>query len=100
MEPLPTHPGVDRDLALLVPEEHAAGGLLERLRLQGGTSLREVRVFDLYRGEGVPEGFRSLAVRLHFRAEERTLTDGEVEEAVARATRVLEEEFGVRIRGR
>jgi phenylalanyl-tRNA synthetase beta chain len=100
MVPLPTHPGVDRDLALLVPEKHAAGGILERLRVQGGGVLREVRVFDVYRGEGVPEGFRSLAVRLHFRAEERTLTDGEVEEAVTGATRVLEEEFGVRIRGR
>ncbi len=99
MEPLPTHPGVDRDLALLVPEEHAAGGILEQLRVKGGDFLREVTVFDLYRGEGVPEGFRSLAVRLHFRAEERTLTDGEVEKAVRGATRVLEEEFGVRIRG-
>lgn len=99
LEPLPTHPGVDRDLALLLSEEHAAGGVLDRLRLAGGTLLHEVSVFDVYRGEGVPEGFRSLAVRLHFRAEDRTLTDGEVEEAVASAIQVLEEEFGVRIRG-
>jgi phenylalanyl-tRNA synthetase beta chain len=99
LEPLPTHPGVDRDLALLVPEEHAAGPILERLRAVGGELLRDVKVFDVYRGEGVGKGFRSLAVRLHFRAEHRTLTDGEVDDAVAGATRALEEEFGVRIRG-
>ncbi len=99
LAPLPTHPGVDRDLALLVPEEHAAGPLMERIRREGGTLLREVRIFDLYRGEGVPPGYRSLAVRLHFRAEDRTLTDGEVDSALAGATRILEESYGVRIRG-
>jgi len=97
--PLPIHPAIERDLALIVADLHPAEEVLERIRAGGGAELREVSVFDVYRGPGVPEGHRSLAVRLRFRAEDRTLTDREVDEALQRAVLPLQEELGVRIRG-
>ena len=56
-------------------------------------------LFDLYRGKGVPDGHRSLAYRLRFVSTERTLTDEEVDRAVARALGHLKEAMGVERRG-
>ena len=60
--------------------------------------LESLRLFDVYEGETVEEGRRSLAWRLVFRAPDRTLTDPEVETAITAVVRRLEEEFDVRIR--
>jgi phenylalanyl-tRNA synthetase beta chain len=80
--PLPRFPMVRRDLAVVVDEGVEAGALLDRIRSipdeRFQTALQEVRVFDVYRGEGVPRGKKSVALRLSYRAGERTLTDGEV----------------------
>jgi phenylalanyl-tRNA synthetase beta chain len=97
--PLPTHPAVERDLALLIPEERTVGEVLTLVRERGGAHLRESRVFDVYRGKGVAEGFRSVAVRLRFRADDRTLRDQEVDDVIRSLTRALEEEFHVGLRG-
>lgn len=99
VRPVPAHPGVERDLALLVSDERPAASVVEVVRRAAGGLLAEVAIFDVYRGRGVPAGNRSLAVRLRFRAEDRTLTDDEVDAAVAAAAQALEEELGVRIRG-
>ena len=96
---LPTHPGVERDLALLVPDSVEAGNVVGVAETRGGMHLREVEVFDVYVGPGVDPGMRSVAIRLRFRADGRSLTDGEVDKAIAQVTRALEEEIGVRIRG-
>jgi len=96
---LPTHPGVERDLALLVPDAVEAGRVVGVAETRGGVHLREVEVFDVYVGRGVEPGMRSVAIRLRFRADGRSLTDGEVDEAIRNVTRALEEEIGVRIRG-
>lgn len=95
---LPAFPAVERDLALLVPEELAAGRVEDVLRSASGPLLERAWPFDLYAGEGLPEGVRSIAWRLRFRHAERTLTDAEVEESVTAALRALDEEFGVRRR--
>ncbi|MDZ7779616.1 MAG: phenylalanine--tRNA ligase subunit beta [Gemmatimonadota bacterium] len=97
--PLPQHPAVERDLALLVPDGVPAGTVLDTLRRDGGTQLEDVLVFDLYEGTGVPEGTRSIAFRLRFRDPERTLKDEEVDRVVERLLDGLGEEFGVRSRG-
>jgi phenylalanyl-tRNA synthetase beta chain len=96
---LPAFPAVERDLALLVPEDVPAERVLALLRQAGGSDLSTVRLFDLYRGKGVPEGSRSLAFRLHFQSLERTLTDAEVDRAILEVTRRLSEELNVRVRG-
>jgi phenylalanyl-tRNA synthetase beta chain len=73
-------PAVLQDLAVIVPEEVSAAELEGKVRAGGGDLLGSMRVFDLYRGEQVGEGNKSLALRLEFRAPDRTLTDGEVAE--------------------
>ncbi|MFL5382802.1 MAG: phenylalanine--tRNA ligase subunit beta [Longimicrobiaceae bacterium] len=97
-QPLPTHPGSERDLALLVPFAVTAAELEETIRGAAGPLLEAVFPFDLYEGKGLPEGTRSLAWRLRFRAADRTLTDAEVDAAVGRVLAALEETHGVRRR--
>jgi phenylalanyl-tRNA synthetase beta chain len=97
--PLPSHPGVERDLALLVPVEIPAARVVEGVEEAGGSLLREVGVFDVYAGKGVPQGYRSLAVRLRFRAPDRSLTDTEVDAAVSDVLSYLDQTLGARVRG-
>ncbi len=77
-EDLTSFPSVRQDLAVVVPEEVSAGQLREVVLTGGGELLRSAEVFDLYSGEQVGEGRKSLALRLEFGAADRTLTDEEV----------------------
>ena len=97
--PLPQFPGVERDLAFLVPSDVPAGTVLERIREAGGPQLEGATVFDLYQGKGIPEGKRSIAYRLRFRDHTRTLTDNQVDRAVDAVRAALSEELGVEFRG-
>jgi len=98
--PLPTHPGSERDLAILLPADVPAARVAEVARRAGGTLLSGIDVFDRYEGEGVPEGMTSLGWRFRFQAPDRTLTDEEVDAATDRIAGALEEELSARIRGR
>jgi phenylalanyl-tRNA synthetase beta chain len=75
-----TYPSVHQDLAIVVDDEVPAARVREAVLAGGGELLRAARVFDLYTGEQVGEGRKSLALRLEFRADDRTLTDAEVAE--------------------
>ena len=79
-EDVTTYPGVHQDLAVVVDEDVPAASVRGAVVTGGGELLRSVNVFDLYRGEQVGEGRKSLALRLEFRALDRTLTDPEVAE--------------------
>lgn len=92
---LPAFPAVERDLALLVPQSLPAAEVLTTVRGAAGPLLEALEPFDLYRGRGIPEGTHSLAVRLRFRAPDRTLTDAEVDSAVARVLKRLEDAHGI-----
>lgn len=72
-------PPVDRDLAVLIAAETPARDVIETVRTAGGDLLAGVSIFDVYSGEGVAEGEKSLALRLRFRAADRTLSDDEIE---------------------
>jgi phenylalanyl-tRNA synthetase beta chain len=96
--PLPTTPASERDLALLVPHAVAVAEVLDLVRGSAGPTLESVGVLDEYRGPGIPTGTRSVAIRLAFRAAERTLRDAEVDEAVQRVCAALEEARGVVLR--
>jgi phenylalanyl-tRNA synthetase beta chain len=82
-------PAVLQDIAVIVPEDVPAARLAEVVRAGGGELLVSLRVFDLYHGEQVGEGNKSLALRLEFRAPDRTLTDEEVAERRAAIEREL-----------
>ena len=95
-ESLSRFPAANRDLALVVPADVPAArvqGLIERVRL-----VERAELFDVYAGENVPEGTRSLAFRIRFRAADRTLTAEEVNRAVNGLTRALEREAGATVR--
>jgi phenylalanyl-tRNA synthetase beta chain len=82
-----------------VPEALASEVIEKSVRAAGGELLESVEPFDLYRGKGIPEGTRSIAYRLRFRASDRTLTDAEADAAVKRILSKLKEEHGVERRG-
>ena len=89
-------PAANRDLALVVPSDVPAArvqGLIERVRL-----VERAELFDVYAGENLPEGTRSLAFRIRFRAPDRTLTADDVNRAVNGLTRALEREAGATVR--
>jgi phenylalanyl-tRNA synthetase beta chain len=69
------------------------------VRKAGGALLRRAEVFDVYRGAQVGEGAASLALRLEFRASDRTLTDEDVAERRAKIVAALSEQLGARLRG-
>ncbi len=94
-QPLSPFPGVDRDLALLVPYDVPTSAVSDRIREVGGELLERVTVFDLYRGDGVAEGHRSLAFRLRLQALDRTLRDKEVDRMVEKIVKRLGEDLGV-----
>jgi len=96
--PLPTTPAAVLDVALLVPDGTPAADVERVLRTSGGDLLEHVELFDEYRGEGLPEGVRSLAWRLTFRDPVRTLRDKEIEGRRQKILRSLESELGVRPR--
>ncbi|HEX5929911.1 MAG TPA: phenylalanine--tRNA ligase subunit beta [Solirubrobacterales bacterium] len=77
-EDVTTYPAVHQDLAVVVPDEVTAVAVHDAVLEGGGELLRSARVFDLYEGEQLGEGRKSLALRLEFRAADRTLTDEEV----------------------
>ena len=93
--PLPQFPGMDRDLALLVPQNVSAQSVVDCIRGSGGVLLDEVTIFDMYRGEGVADTERSLAFRLRLQAWDRTLTDKEVDRVVGKVIKRLVEDLGV-----
>jgi phenylalanyl-tRNA synthetase beta chain len=77
-EDVTTYPAVREDLAIVVDEHVPAARVREAVLSGGGELLRRAEVFDLYRGEQVGAGRKSIAMRLEFRSPERTLTDEEV----------------------
>jgi len=95
----PRYPMIVRDLAFVFPIDRPAGDLVDALYEHGGEFLRTVEVFDNYVGSELPEGRRSLAVRLTFGDRHGTLTDATITEALARLVAVVEGRFGGQVRG-
>jgi len=91
-------PSSDIDLAFVVEDRFAADAVAEAVRAAGGDLLESVRLFDVYRGAGIPEGSRSLAYRLRFCSPEHTLTDEEVGVLRARCIEAVGREFGATLR--
>ncbi|MET0731007.1 MAG: phenylalanine--tRNA ligase subunit beta [Solirubrobacterales bacterium] len=92
-------PAVEQDIAVVVADEVEAAQIRALVAEAGGELLRSITVFDLYRGEQVGEGRKSLALRLEFRAADRTLTDEEVAAVRERIERELAERLGGSLRG-
>ena len=98
MQPIPRFPSVSQDLAVVVDEDLPAQVVEEAIVEAGGRLLRRAELFDLYRGEQIPPGKKSLAYSLTYQAEDRTLTDDEVAKVQERIVRRLAEELGAELR--
>ena len=98
MRPISRFPAVIQDLAVVVDEDIPGRRVEEVITAAGGSLLREVLLFDLYRGEQIPPGKKSLAFSLTYQADDRTLTDEEVARVQARIVRRLERELGAQLR--
>jgi phenylalanyl-tRNA synthetase beta chain len=92
-------PPVLEDLALIVDEDIPAQAVADAIRRAGGRTLIELRLFDVYRGEQIEKGKKSLAYSLTYQDPERTLTDEAVFKIRQRIIRQLETDLGARLRG-
>jgi phenylalanyl-tRNA synthetase beta chain len=96
-EPLPRYPSIQRDMAFAMASGGAtAADVVAAIREHAGPLLREVGVFDVF---PLPEGGRSVAFRLTFQADDRTLTDEEINAIHARVAAAVSARFGITLRG-
>ncbi|HEX6490115.1 MAG TPA: phenylalanine--tRNA ligase subunit beta [Gaiellaceae bacterium] len=93
-----TYPPVHQDLAFTVKEDVAAADLVEAAREAAGPELREMRVFDVYHGEQVGPGNKSIAFRVAFQSPERTLSDEDAARLRERIVTALKQGFGAELR--
>ena len=91
--PLPKYPTVTRDLAVICDEAVTVAQVEDVICAAAGKLLRKIRLFDIYRGTGVPEGKKSMAFSLELRADDRTLTDTESEQVISKILKALEEKL-------
>ena len=91
-------PAVRQDIAVVVPEEVEAGAIVAVARDAAGDELREARVFDVYRGEPVPAGKKSVAFAVAFQSPERTLSDEDAARLRGRIVDALAARFGAELR--
>ena len=96
--PLPKYPAVSRDIALLVDKDIPVGEIEAVIREAGTEILREVRLFDIYRGKQVAEGKKSVAFSLTYRHRERTLTDEDVASVHQQVLAALKEKLDAVLR--
>ena len=93
-----TYPAARQDLAFVVDDDVLAGGLVDAARAAAGPELREMRVFDVYRGGQIPDGKKSIAFSVVFQSPERTLSDDDARELRERIVEALAEELGAELR--
>lgn len=98
-EAIPRFPSITRDIALVVDKETVSGLLKDVIQQAGGKLLKEVSVFDLYEGERMEEGKKSIAYSLKYMDPERTLTDEEVTKVHNQVLEALKTKAGAVLRG-
>lgn len=98
VETVANYPAIYQDIAVVVREDVPGADVERVIRQAGGSLLRDVRLFDVYRGEQIGANQKSLAYALAFQAEDRTLRDKDADAARAQIVRALEKEFDAQLR--
>ena len=96
--PLPKYPTVTRDLSLICDESVTVAQAESVIEASAGKLLRSIRLFDIYRGTGVPEGKKSMAFSLELRADDRTLTDADSETVISKVLAALSAQLNATLR--
>ncbi|MDQ4075102.1 MAG: phenylalanine--tRNA ligase subunit beta, partial [Chloroflexota bacterium] len=99
VEPIPRFPAIIQDLAVVVDEAIPASEIEQAILNAGVERLEQVRLFDVYQGQSIPAGKKSLAFSLRYIDPERTMTDEEVAEYHATIADTLRKQFSAQIRG-
>jgi phenylalanyl-tRNA synthetase beta chain len=94
LKSLPAYPGVRRDIALVVPETVSHAAVLAAVRQAKAANLESVELFDVFRGQSIPEGQKSIAYAFTYRRTDRTLTDAEVNTAHDKLATHLQQTLG------
>ncbi|MBR2988671.1 MAG: phenylalanine--tRNA ligase subunit beta [Clostridia bacterium] len=95
--PLPKFPAVDRDLAVVVKDSYSVGELIDCIK-SVGTLCKSVELFDVYKGEQIESGYKSLAFSLKLQSQEKTLVDSEIQEFINGVITALGQKFGAKLR--
>lgn len=95
---LPKFPSVRRDIALIVDAQTPANGILDEIEKSGSNLIEDAKVFDVFTGEPVGEGKKSVAVSLQMRAADKTLTEEEINKAQEKTVKNLELALGAQLR--
>ncbi|MGE7905203.1 phenylalanine--tRNA ligase subunit beta [Peribacillus sp. NPDC094092] len=96
---IPRYPSTTRDIALVVDQATKAGDIQDIIEEAGGKLLKEVSIFDLYEGERMEEGKKSIAYSLKYFDPERTLTDEDITKAHDKVLEAVKEKAGAELRG-
>ncbi|HWQ77010.1 MAG TPA: phenylalanine--tRNA ligase subunit beta [Syntrophomonas sp.] len=98
LESITRYPAVERDIALLLKEEITADQVAAIIRTSGGELLRKINLFDVYTGDRVEPGWKSLAYRMVFQSAERTLTETEINQIMEGITAALKTKLDASLR--
>ncbi|MBW1637153.1 MAG: phenylalanine--tRNA ligase subunit beta [Deltaproteobacteria bacterium] len=90
---LPVYPSVKRDVALIVPETVSSGELLEQVRSVKDKLVESAEIFDIFQGEKIPSGHKSVALSITYRSPTKTLTEKNVEKSHSKIVRLLTDKF-------
>ncbi|GAB6106228.1 phenylalanine--tRNA ligase subunit beta [Fusibacter bizertensis] len=95
---IPKYPAIERDIAVLVSDEITSMQIETIVKETAGQLLESVKMFDMYKGKQITEGYKSVAYELIFRADDRTLIDEEVNKIFNKVLKALEEKIGAQLR--
>lgn len=97
-KPLPKYPSMARDIALVVKEQVLVGDIEKIILKHGQGIIEKVELFDIYRGDQIEEGLKSIAFSIIYRSYEKTLTEEEVNKTLTNIINDLENTLGAKLR--
>ncbi|MDP3387974.1 MAG: phenylalanine--tRNA ligase subunit beta [Eubacteriales bacterium] len=95
---IPKFPSITRDMALVIGDEFEVGEVIKEVKRRNYAFLEKVEFFDMYKGKGIDEGFKSLAFSFVFRSKSRTLNDEEINQIFNHIVTDLQKSFNARLR--
>lgn len=95
---IPKFPSVERDIAVVVKESVTAEELMTVIKKYAGKTLNSAKIFDIYRGKGVEDGSKSVAIKIIFNAVDKTLTEEEITSKINKIIKMLEKEVQAKLR--
>lgn len=97
-KPLPRYPSINRDIAIIIPENIAVDQIMKTISNINERLIQKVELFDIFKGEQIKKGFKSVAFTIIFQAQDRTLTDDEVDKMMENVTIQLRDNFQAELR--